>query len=172
MKKQDVENFIKRLSGTSLVVSYNGRESYTVEGKCYLTHYFIVKSARWSKLRLKDTDAWTKEQALILDCSVTITDIKCVNSHTGKIFFDEPIIKFNNSKLIYTPELLDSLDMHSHATINNLEISKTNSLPEELKNRVKEMLRLKLTEAKNRLAAWDTTMLNHELFKAHEGLDD
>lgn len=172
MKKQDVENFIKRLSGTSLVVSYKGRERYTVEGKCYSTHYLIVKSARLSKLRLKSTDAWTKEPALILDCRVTITDIKCVNSHTGKISFDEPVIEFNTSKLIYTPELLDSLDRHSHATINNLEVSKTNSLPETLKNRVKEMLRLKLTEAKNRLDAWNITMLNHELSNACEGLDD
>lgn len=172
MKKQDVEYFIKRLSGTSLVVSYKGRERYTVDGKYYSTHYLIVKSARLSKLRLKDTDAWTKEPALILDCRATITDIKCVNSRTGKISFDEPVIKFDNSKLIYTQELLDSLNIQSHATINNLEVSKTNSLPEELKNRVKEMLRLKLTEAKNRLDAWDTTMLNHELFKAHEGLDD
>lgn len=172
MKKQDVENFIQRLSGTSLVVSYKGRERYTVEGKCYSTHYLIVKSARLSKLRCVDTHAWTKEPALILDCSVTITDIKCVNNRTGKISFDEPVIKFNNSKLIYTQELLDSLSIHSHATINNLEVSKTNSLPEELKDRVKEMLRLQLTEAKNKLDAWDITMLNHELFKAHEGLDD
>ena len=172
MKKQDVENFIERLSGTSLVVSYKGRERYTVEGKCCLTHYLIVKSARLSKLRLQSTGVWTKEPALILDCSVTITDIKCINSRTGTISFEEPVIKFNNSKLIYTPELLDSLNISTHATTDNLEISETNSLPKELKTRVKEMLRLKLTEAKNRLDAWDTTLLNHELFKAHEGLDD
>lgn len=45
MKEQDVEKLIKRLSGTTLVLSYKQDGMPNSTGKYHTTQYLIVKSA-------------------------------------------------------------------------------------------------------------------------------
>lgn len=155
MKKQDVEYFIKRLSGTSLVVSYKGTEWSCAGSRFYPTNYLIVNKAYWSKQR-KAYDA-NETPPLILDCSVAITDTTIVVK--GKAQHIEPIIKFNTRDVI-----IESLE--------SLKISKTNAFPKNLEKRVTRLLQTKIDVAKRNMDTWGNALRYHELSSACEGLDD
>lgn len=156
MKKQEVENFIKRLSGTSLVVSYKGTEWSGTVGRHYPTNYLIVNKAYWST-QGKAYDAPNETPPLILDCAVTITDTTYVIK--GRTKHIEPIIEFDTHEII-----IESLE--------SLKISKTNALPKNLEKRVTKLLQAKIKKAQDNLDTWEKTIRLHELCIACEGLDD
>ena len=156
MKKQNVENFIKRLSGTSLVVSYKDTEWSCDEGRYYPTNYLIVNKAYWST-QGKAYYAKNETPPLILDCAVAIKDTTCVVD--GRSQHIEPIIEFNTRKII-----IESLE--------SIKISKANALPKNLEKRVTKLLQAKIEKAQDNLDTWEKTIRLHELCIACEGMDD
>ena len=159
MKEQDVESFIKRLSGTTLVLSFKHEGMPNSTGKYHTTQYFIVKSASWGRTWNNFTCEWEQTNGLKLNCVAAIEDTTYVEDWTGKTERCKPSVDFNICKT-FTLKMLE-----------RLKISRTNSLPKEFEARVTNYLRAKIAEAQKNADTWQEALRNHELSSHCEGME-
>lgn len=159
MKKQDVENFIKRLSGTTWVLSCKQVGMPTSTGEYYTTHYYIVKSASWGRTWNNSTGDWEQTNVLKLNCVVAIGVTTYVEDWTGKTERCKPSVDFNICET-FTLKMLE-----------RLKISRTNSLPKEVERLVETYLNKQVEDARKQVEKFSDVLKEHNMSEATEGLE-